>query len=209
MNEQKRQNIASIMDDEYSSELEIEELISDPEMRSVWSRFHLVRDVIQGDIPKVIDPQLDSRIYAAIQNEPALLVPSARHKLSDWRATMKSWAEQATGFAIAASVTALMVTGVQTLNTPITPTPSIDNSAITSLQLLEVDSTLIAEHTDTEYTPNQELLIELTRMQSHYGLHNMTPLVSVVNYSIPVVLKPTSDRVYFNLDKKENTKSEK
>ena len=205
MTEHKRQNVAAIMDNEHASDTEIEALVNDPEMRSIWSRFHLVRDVIQDELPNVIDPQLHSRIYSAIQDEPALLVPSARREIKTWRDTMKSWAEQATGFAIAASVTAVMVIGMQTLNTPVTP--GIDNSAITSLELLNVDNSLIAD--ETEYSDDQELLIEFTRRQSLYGLHDMSPLVSVVNYTVPIKLKSTSDHVYFNLDEEENSESKK
>ncbi|MCP3674024.1 MAG: hypothetical protein GY829_06090 [Gammaproteobacteria bacterium] len=205
MTEQKRQNVAAIMDDEYASNAEIEALVSDPEMRSIWSRFHLVRDVIQGDVPEVINPQLNSRIFKAIQDEPALLVPSARREVMTWPKIIKGWSEQVTGFAIAASVTAMMVLGMQSLNTP--EDIGIDNSAITSLELLNVDSSLIAD--ETEYSVDQELLIEFTRQQSLYGLHDMSPLVSVVNYTVPIKLKPTSEHVYFNLDDEESSKPKK
>ena len=200
MNEQKRQSVSNLMDNEMSSDAEINELVRNPEMRSIWSRYHLVRDLLQGEVPEAIDPQLEARIYSAIKNEPALLVPSARQQVSSWTSNVRTWTEQATGFAIAASVTAIMVFGVQTLNKPLTPT--IDNSAITSLQLLNVDTSLIADQ--TEYSKSQEFLLELTRKDSLYGLQYMTPYVSVVNYSVPVKLKPTSDNVYYNLDKKSD-----
>jgi len=204
MTEQKRLHVAAIMDNDSASDAEIDILINDTEMRSIWSRFHLVRDLIQGEVPEFIDPKMDTRILAAIQAEPTLLVPSARRQVSSWRASIRTFAEQATGFAIAASVTAIMVFAVQTLNTPLTP--NTENSAITSLQLLNVDSSLITEQ--TEYTYNQELLLDVTRQGSLYGLQDMTPFVSVVNYSFPVQLKPTSDNMYFNLDKKQHAAKE-
>ena len=96
-----------------------------------------------------------------------------------------------------------MIIGVQTLNTPV---PATDNSAITSLQLLNVDSSLIADQ--AEYTDIQESLLEYTRSNSLYGLQYMTPFVSVVNHSVQVKLKPTSDHVYYNLDKKPDDTEE-
>lgn len=204
MTEQKRQYVDAIMTNELASDVELEALIRDPEMRSIWARFHLVSDLIKDQVAEVIDPQLDSRIFAAIQSEPELLVPSARRQMSAWRTTIKSFSEQATGFAIAASVTAIMVFAVQTLNNP--STPKIENSAITSLQLLNVDSSLITEQ--PEYTNVQEFLLDYTRQGSLYGLQDMTPFVSVVNYSVAVPLKPTSDKVYYNLGIRQNSFTE-
>jgi len=200
MVEQKRQYVSAIMDDIISSETDVEDLISDPEMRSIWSRFHLVRDIIQGDLPEVIDPEMDIRIAQAIQDEPVLLVPSARNQVATLGANVRNWAEQATSFAIAASVMALMIFGAQFMNSP--ESVKIDNSAITSLELLNVDVDNSLIDTKTEYTHIQEFLLDQTRTHSQYGLQYMTPYVSVVNYTIPVILKPTSDNVYYNLDKK-------
>ncbi|MCP4270848.1 MAG: hypothetical protein GY781_02615 [Gammaproteobacteria bacterium] len=196
----KQQYVSDIMDDMMDSDTDVDTLIHDPEMRSIWSRYHLVRDVLQGDLPEAIDPEMDVRIAMAIQSEPTLLVPDARNQVASIGSHIKNWAEQATSFAIAASVMAIMIFGAQTLNTP--ESVNLDNSAITSLELLNVDNTLIADK--TEYTEIQEILLDHTQTQSLYGLQHLTDLVSVVNYTIPVILKPTSDRVYYNLDKEED-----
>jgi len=206
MVEQKRQYVSAIMDDVISSETDVEDLINDPEMRSIWSRFHLVRDVIQGDLPEAIDPEMDLRIAQAIHNEPVLLVPSARNQVATLGSNIKNWAEQATSFAIAASVMAVMIFGAQYLNAP--DAIKIDNSAITSLELLNVDVDNSLIDTKTEYTGIQEFLLDQTRTHSQYGLQYMTPYTNVVNYTVPVILKPTSDNVYYNLDKKSE-KTEK
>ncbi|MCP4411434.1 MAG: hypothetical protein GY808_02520 [Gammaproteobacteria bacterium] len=195
----KQQYVSDIMDDMMGSDTDVDTFIHDPEMHSIWSRYHLVRDVMQGNLPEAIDPEMDVRIAVAIQSEPTLLVPDARNQVASVGSHFKNWAEQATSFAIAASVMAIMIFGAQTLNTP--ESVNLDNSAITSLELLNVDNTLIADK--TEYTDIQELLLEHTRVHSLYGFQHLTNLVSVVNHTIPVILKPTSDRVYYNLDKEE------
>ncbi len=204
MIEQKQRHVSALMDDEIHSNADVEALINDPEMCSIWSRFHLVRDVLQGDLPEAIDPEMESRIAAAIQSEPTLLVPDARNKVASLGSNIKSWAEQATSFAIAASVMAIMIIGTQFINTP--EAIKVDNSAITSLELLNVDSSLIDDK--TEYTDVQEFLLDHTRTDSLYGLQYMNPYVSVVNHTVPVILKPTSDNVYYNLDKKSEQAKE-
>ncbi len=195
----KQQYVSDIMDDMMDSDTDVDTLIHDPEMHSIWSRYHLVRDILQGDLPEAIDPEMDARIAMAIQSEPTLLVPDARNQIASIGSHIKNWAEQATSFAIAASVMAIMIFGAQTLNTP--ESVNLDNSAITSLELLNVDNTLIADK--TEYTEIQEFLLDHTQTHSLYGLQHLTDYVSVVNHTIPVILKPTSDRVYYNLDKEE------
>ena len=197
---QKQQFVSEIMDDMMESDTDVDALICDPEMRSIWSRYHLVRDVLQGNLPDSIDPEMDARIALAIQSEPTLLVPDARNQVASIGSHVKSWAEQATSFAIAASVMAIMIFGAQTLNTP--ESVKMDNSAITSLELLNVDNSLIADK--TEYTDIQEILLDQTRTHSLYGLQHLNLYVSTVSHTIPVILKPTSDRVYYDLEKEEN-----
>ena len=190
MIEQKRQQIAAMMDDDVVSDDVIEQLVRDPEMRSMWSRFHLVRDLIQKDVPEAIDPQLESRIFSALSTEPTILVPAARKANKSFTpasviTNIRDWTEQATGFAIAASVTAMMVYGVQTLQAPSTSFGD-GHSAITALEFLEVDELQIAEQ--PVYSELQEDLLDFTRTSSQYGLKAMGPYASVVNHSITVPL---------------------
>jgi len=194
MIEQKRQHVANLMDTEQCSEADLELLVNDVEMRTIWSRFHLVSDLMHEDVPPAIDPDLDKRIFAAVLNEPALLVPSARRKAklrpsfvpAFVTSNVRNWTEQATGFAIAASVTAVMVFGVQMLNSP--TAPERGKSAITSLQFLEVDDLQITKQDDN--SPIQELLLEETRLSSRYGLRDISPYVSAVNHSVTIPLTP-------------------
>jgi negative regulator of sigma E activity len=189
MSEQKRQQIASLMDSENCSDADLDLLISNSEMRTLWSRFHLVRDVLTNDAPKVVDPHLSNRIYSMILKEPALLIPSARKArkvswINELPSNIRTWGEQASGFAIAASVTAIMVFGVQTLNTP--NPQDATKSAITAIELLEVDDLQITEQ--QEYSKLQKELLDFTRQSSQYGLQSMTPYVSTVNHKVTVPL---------------------
>ncbi len=68
----KQQYVSDIMDDMMDSDTDVDTLIHDPEMRSIWSRYHLVRDVLQGNLAEAIDPERDVRIAVAMQSEPTL-----------------------------------------------------------------------------------------------------------------------------------------
>ncbi len=203
INKQKQQTVADIIDfdsdidsnNDVVSSADLDELVNDSEMRSIWSRYHLVNDLIKGEVPKSIDLQLDKRIFNLIQQEPTLLVPNVRRqqreqgkdgqlkpaKVASIATSIRDWTEQATGLAIAASVTAIIVFGVQTLNTPTQQT-----SAITSLELLELDNLPIAEQ--SEHTQLQENLLDFTKQSSRYGLQNISPFVNVVSHSVTVPL---------------------
>jgi len=193
MIEQKRQLVATLLDSDNVSEQEVEQLINDAETKSIWSRFHLVSDIIKGDAPETIVLNFDQRVQSAISKEPTLLVPSARRSQSKAKqekvpslmvSNIRDWAQQATGLAIAASVTAVMVLGVQALNSP--ENSEMPHSAITSLELLEVDNLQIAQ--ESNYSQLQENLLDFTRARSKYGLQFLKPQVSVVNHSVTVPL---------------------
>jgi negative regulator of sigma E activity len=199
MTEHKRQLVAKLMDtDDLSfqdkvSDQDVEQLINDSETRAIWSRYHLVSDLIKGETSETITLDFDQRIQAAISNEPTLLVPSARNKKSNDKVektpsfivtNIRDWAQQASGLAIAASVTAVMVLGVQAINSP--QTNQMPNSAITSLELLEIDNLQIAQ--ESNYSQLQENLLDFTRESSQYGLQFLRPQVSVVNHSVTVPL---------------------
>jgi len=194
MNQDKFLHIAEIIEDDAASNSDVERLISDSEMRSIWARYHLVSDLIKGEVPREIDLLLNDNIMRAIQAEPTILAPSnlaANNDDSDNEIEpsnvvsiggfVRNWAEQATGFAIAASVTIAIVFGVQSMNVPQEP-----QSAITAIELLEADNLQITEH--VAHTPLQENLIDFSRSTSRYGLQRMTPFVSAVNYSVTVPL---------------------
>ncbi|PCJ49538.1 MAG: hypothetical protein COA74_05110 [Gammaproteobacteria bacterium] len=197
MTEQKRQLVATIMDSDNISEQDVDQLINDSETRSIWSRFHLVRDIIKGEVPKNLDLDFDQKVSSVILEEPTLLVPSARRKSekaiptrSPLVTNIREWAQQGTGLAIAASVTAIMVFGVQHLNSP--QVNDFSASAITSLEFLEVDSLDLANKLQLveqpTYTKLQEDLLDVTRNRSQYGLQFLKPQVSVVNHSVTVPL---------------------
>ena len=130
MNEQERQDISALMDDEADGQA-LRRLLeadgADSESVGLWSRYNLVRSVLQGCQVKA-GPALSRRVAAAIQNldyTPAAADDSAlkhsRHsrprRLS--LARLPRWQHNLARVAIAASVTAAVLITLQ--NTLLSP----------------------------------------------------------------------------------------
>ncbi len=115
MSEQLRESISVLMDGE-ADELELRRLLSelsDEHKQTVdktWSRYHLARDVMQGNDQGLAYQHLDisKQVSAAINNEPLAVSdsPSVASKLF----------KPVAGFAVAASVAMAVVVGVQSVN---------------------------------------------------------------------------------------------
>jgi len=99
---------------------------SDAEARDRWERFHLASDALHGNLPDAIDPRFASRVMAAIEDEPTILAPPPPRKSSVSTAharTPSSFSKRFAGLAVAASVAAIAVMGVESLyhNDPAVP----------------------------------------------------------------------------------------
>lgn len=113
MGEQYKESLSALMDGE-AEELELRRLLAD-ENESIdkqWSRYHLIRDVIQGNEQSASFEHLDisKQVSAAIREEPVMKQQNAPAK----------WWKPVGGFAVAASVALAVVVGVQSTQ-PLTP----------------------------------------------------------------------------------------
>lgn len=113
----QKQELLSAVVDEEASELEVRrscrELASDERELARWSRYYLVRDVLRGNLPAVIDVGFAASVMAKIGMEP-LHVDTG---LEAWRNRLL---RPAAGFGLAASVAVAAVLGFQSF----TKTPS-------------------------------------------------------------------------------------
>ena len=106
MNETKKQQLSAFMDDEIDDlqKRQVGAILKDPELLDTWSRYHLVSDCLKGNLPEHMDRDLATKISRSVAGEPAIVAPG---RLS------QSIAKPAAGFAIAASVAALAILGIQ------------------------------------------------------------------------------------------------
>lgn len=103
--------VSSAMDGETSDSLEW--LCQDQDASKCWQRFHMIRDVIRGSQTTVLSKDFCSRVTQALEQEPAILSP--RPLKSQKTNYQQRFLKPIAGFAIAASVTAVTVFGVQML----------------------------------------------------------------------------------------------
>jgi len=95
----------------------IDALGGDAEARDRWERFHLASDALHGNLPDAIDPQFASRVMAAIEEEPTILAPPPRKSsaATGRTHTPSRLSKRFAGLAVAASVAAIAVMGVESL----------------------------------------------------------------------------------------------
>lgn len=123
MSEQLRESISALMDGE-ADELELRRLLSTASdehatvIDETWSRYHLVRDVMQNNNQDHSFRQLDisHHVSAAIDRESV----SPAVDQSSSLLSRVSWLKPMAGFAVAASVTVAVVVGVRSID-PLNP----------------------------------------------------------------------------------------
>ena len=102
------ERISALMDGELDEQLHhstADELLNKDEARETWSRYHLISDTLRQQLPNGIDNQFSSRVMAALDDEPTVLAPPA--------ARTSTLTQRLAGLAVAASVAAVAVMGVQ------------------------------------------------------------------------------------------------
>jgi len=121
MTKQIDEHISAFMDGElHETEHSaiIEQISRDDESLNRWQRYHLISDTLKNNLPPAIDNQFAQSVMNALEKEPTVFAPAAlKHK-----STVK---QKIAGAAIAASVAAVAVIGVQTLNQPKDTAPSL------------------------------------------------------------------------------------
>ncbi len=110
MNEQKREQLSALIDDELSHETSsaINTLLEDNEAKETWTRYHLIGDSMRGHLPERIEDIADN-VSQAIALQPTILAPQKESPNRKSPGLMKP----VMGFAIAASVAAVAIFNVQ------------------------------------------------------------------------------------------------
>ncbi|MCG6971089.1 MAG: sigma-E factor negative regulatory protein [Gammaproteobacteria bacterium] len=139
----------------------IERICRDDELRDRWQRYHLISDTLGNNLPAAIDNQFATSVMEALKNEPTVFAPAAlKHK-----STVK---QKITGAAIAASVAAVAVIGVQTINQP------------------KETATSLAEMPSTDQYVRMEQLANSTPV-------NSTPKAFIMAPTVPALKASSSD----------------
>ncbi|QUN04944.1 anti-sigma factor [Shewanella yunxiaonensis] len=94
------------------------DLASDKSSHDKWRNYHLIGDAMRGELPQTLQLDLSDSIAAAIEQEPAILVPVARpqqqvSKPQNGNTIVAPLFKQFGQYAIAAAVALVAVVGVQ------------------------------------------------------------------------------------------------
>ena len=106
MSETKKEQLSAFMDgelDDYQKSA-VDQILKEPELMDTWSRYYLISDCLNQRLPEYLDRNLAGEISETLKDEPAIVAP---------RSFSRSFIKPVTGFAIAASVTALAILGIQ------------------------------------------------------------------------------------------------
>ena len=110
------ERISALVDSEAESASWLKAVVQDSEQQQVWNRYHLIGDAMRNELPKQLDTDLASRIAAALADEPTVLAPVAKATTSRWQPAVVRVLRGAGQFAMAASVAAVTILGVQHYN---------------------------------------------------------------------------------------------
>ena len=162
-----------------------------PELRQRWMRYHTASDALKNSLPTaLLKPDFSSRVMQAIDAEPTILAPrNITRKINPL-------VKQVAGLAIAASVTAVAVLGVQTWRlepvaepiatvvqvTPpvadlIRPVVATTTTASTNTMTVDADSSALPPHVQSQI--NQYLL----NHQNSLAAQRMLPYARIVGYA--------------------------
>lgn len=148
-------------------------LDQDAELRNTWERYHLVRSALRQDMDTVLSPEIAKRVAARIEMEPANVASFRRQKFNRLIGT----------FAIAASVAAIAIAGVQFLNRPVSvPVASLAANQPEPEKIIRAGTTRWdRKEPETESALNH-FLVEHNEFASSSGIGGMMPYVRVVGY---------------------------
>lgn len=95
----------------------IDEVMSDAELQASWSRYHLIGDAMRGELPDTMQFDLCDKIAMALDEEPTVLAPqpapTAPLHGGNVIPLVRRFGQQMGQYAIAASVAAAVIFGVQ------------------------------------------------------------------------------------------------
>ncbi len=115
-----KEQLSALMDGDLSEIEVLNELGTDPALQDTWSRYHLIGDAMRGDLPVNLQLDLSDSIMLALEDEPAILAPKPAQPATPQVQPagkvipfVRRFGQQVGQYAIAASVAAAVIFGVQ------------------------------------------------------------------------------------------------
>ncbi len=109
MSDKENEALSALMDgelDEMSLRRTLNQLDDEPELKATWSRYHLQRDMMKGDVSAFSSMDISAAVSAAIDSEEQVMTPVSTK-------TDKPWWKAVAGLSVAASVAMAVVIGAR------------------------------------------------------------------------------------------------
>ncbi|GAA6134488.1 anti sigma-E factor RseA C-terminal domain-containing protein [Oceaniserpentilla sp. 4NH20-0058] len=170
MSEKQTESLSALMDgelDELAMQRLFNEMDKDPSVQQQWSRYHLARDAIKGDVSPFTNLDISAAVSQAISEEPT----------AKEQTTQKPWFKAVAGLSVAASVAFAIVIGARF--NPLTQTSSdIELAGKTQVEVVTPDlttfksSSMVAQSTNgIEGLNEKELQEAQQRLNSYLKQH--------------------------------------
>jgi len=192
MSEQSREQISALVDGELESGAPfiLNAMRENQEYKKAWHHYHLIGECLRGNLPKHVDMHLADRVSRIIQNEPALY--------STARATSRNpLLKPVIGFAIAASVTVVVILGVKQAGMGPEATPAPTVAATThaeppaNYQVARITGDPSVQRQPQNYQATADAQSRLNRYlvnhneyRSNAGVQGMLPYVRIVAHEV-------------------------
>jgi sigma-E factor negative regulatory protein RseA len=166
MSEEKRESISAMLDDELDSQSGsiVDDLLHSASLKDSWARYSLISDVLKKQMPESMDFNLADRISADVENEPTVLAPR--------KPATQNFLKPVAGFAIAASVAAMAILGIQQNNETIEPNSSQIVSFTPQATLNIAPTQLVSSNPDAEAQLRLVNANKRARLNSYLVNHN-------------------------------------
>ncbi len=129
MIDKKYEALSALIDDECEDAAGmLKQVGADPELRARWQEHYRTRAAMHGEYTPVLDADFADRVSAALASEPSILAPRVARPIPE--AIPARWRKPALGLAIAATVTAISVFGLNNFSPA--PDSSIESIASTN-----------------------------------------------------------------------------
>jgi len=118
MSESRFEAVSMLVDNYQVTDAHLTRMSKEPKLSDTWAHYHLIGDVLRGEMPETVQLDLSARIASAIADEPAILAPQAKtsSSVAQLKAKVLQFAKPFGQMAIAASAAGLMILGVQHTN---------------------------------------------------------------------------------------------
>jgi len=115
MSESKFETVSLLVDNYQQSDEKFDAIIDDEQLSDTWDRYHLIGDVIRGDVSSSLPVDFAESISQAIATEPTILAPATKEisPKQSIKGKIVQLFKPVGQLAIAASVTGVLILGVQ------------------------------------------------------------------------------------------------